>query len=202
MARHGRRDGKRTTKKVMATIAVAGTTAAAISAGTFAAFTGSDSATSTVDTASMAVALDGPGQTALESDITNAVPGDQWQRAVQVDFTGDLAATDGALDFTADGTNAAMDAEMTVSVDQCALPWTAVGDGTFTCLTPTALVTDQALGTTEHDLGDFTGGLGGTTKYLRVTTKFNAGAGNALQGATNDVTYTFKIDQRTADTSL
>jgi spore coat-associated protein N len=192
-------------RKLLLTIAVLGATASIAGLGTFATFTSATSASHTVSSGTVAIALGATGASTnrLNVDATAIAPGDTVQRSVDLIDQGTLdlasvtlttqATTSSVLDT--DGING-----LQMVIDKCSQAWTESGPPyTYTCggSTSTVLTSRTVIqsGVTLSNLSSLTAG---NTDHLRVTLTFPSGAGNSFQNKSSTIQYTFTGTQRAA----
>jgi spore coat-associated protein N len=192
-------------RKLLLTIAVLGATASIAGLGTFATFTSATSASHTVSSGTVAIALGATGASTnrLNVDATGIAPGDTIQRSVDLIDQGTLdlasvtlttqATTSSVLDT--DGTNG-----LQMVIDKCSQAWTESGPPyTYTCGGSTSTVLSSRAviqsGVTLSNLSSLTAG---NTDHLRVTLTFPSGAGNSFQNKSSTIQYTFTGTQRAA----
>jgi len=201
------RSGKRTsiTRKLLATCALLGAAASIAGLGTFATFTSSTSASHTVASGTVTIALGTTGASTNRLNVgANAIaPGDTIQRSVDLIDQGtlDLASVTLTTQATA---SSLLDTDTTnglqMVVDKCSQAWTESGPPyTYTCggSTSTVLTSRPVIqsGVTLSNLSSLTAG---NTDHLRVTLTFPSGAGNTLQNQSSTIQYTFTGTQRAA----
>ncbi|MGN6430779.1 MAG: TasA family protein [Gaiellaceae bacterium] len=201
------RSGKRTsiTRKLLATCAVLGATASIAGLGTFATFTSSTSASHTVASGTVTIALGATGASTnrLNVDANAIAPGDTIQRSVDLIDQGtlDLASVTLTTQATA---SSLLDTDTTnglqMVIDKCSQAWTESGPPyTYTCggTTSTVLSSRPVIqsGVTLSNLSSLTAG---NTDHLRVTLTFPSGAGNTFQNKSSTSQYTFTGTQRAA----
>lgn len=189
--------------KVFGSVAVLGVAASIAGLGTFASFTSSTSASQSISSGTVSIALGASGPAnRLSVAATNLVPGDTVQRAVDLTSNSSDPLGSVALQTSASPSNAlTTDSNgLTVKVDKCSVAWTESGPPyTYTCggTTSSVLTTTQAGNTSSlSNLAALSSGS--STDYLLVTLSLPSGAGNALQGLSTTITYTFNGTQRAA----
>jgi spore coat-associated protein N len=201
----GRRRRRSRAQKLLATAAVLGATASIAGLGTFATFTSSTSASHTVSSGTVTVALGATGGSTnrLNVDATAIAPGDTIQRSVDLINQGTLDLASVTLTTQAT-TSSLLDTDTTnglqVVIDKCSQAWTESGPPyTYTCGGSTSTVlTSRAViqsGVTLNNLSSLTAA---TTDHLRVTLTFPTGAGNTFQNKSSTLQYTFTGTQRAA----
>jgi spore coat-associated protein N len=192
-------------RKLLLTIAVLGATASIAGLGTFATFTSATSASHTVSSGTVAIALGATGASTnrLNIDATAIAPGDTIQRSVDLIDQGTLdlasvtlttqATTSSVLDT--DGTNG-----LQMVIDKCSQAWTESGPPyTYTCGGSTSTVlTSRAVIQSGVTLSNLSSLTAGNTDHLRVTLTFPSGAGNSFQNKSSTIQYTFTGTQRAA----
>lgn len=196
-----------TTKKVVGSLAIAGTAAAVAGLGTFGTFTDSTAPLNTsVTSGTVDINLAQPsGDIAVPVSTTGFVPGDSLTRAVDLSNTGtsplagvtlQSSATVGSI-LTTDQTNG-----LQLSVSSCSAAWTQGGTAsapTYTCSgTSTQLMTGPAVNTTSL-LGVNSLNPGGVD-HLIFTVSLPSTAGNAFQGQNATLSLVFSGTQRTGTT--
>ena len=160
--------------KVFGSIAVLGAAASVAGLGTFASFTSSTSASQSISSGTVSIALGASGPAnRLSVAATNLVPGDTVQRAVDLTSNSSDPLGSVTLQTAASPSNAlTTDSNgLTVKVDKCSVAWTESGTApayTYTC-------------------------SGTTTSILAASA-----AGNSLQGLSTAITYAFNGTQRAA----
>jgi predicted ribosomally synthesized peptide with SipW-like signal peptide len=191
--------------KVFGSIAVLGAAASVAGLGTFASFTSSTSASQSISSGTVSIALGATGAAnRLTVAASNLVPGDTVQRAV--DLTSNSSDPLGSVSLQTSGSpnNALLtDANgLTVKVDKCSNAWTEAGTApayTYTCSgTTTSILASTAVGGTASLSGLAALSSGSSTDRLLVTLTLPAAATNTLQGLTTSITYAFNGTQRAA----
>jgi len=193
--------------KILVSVAVLAAAASVAGLGTFATFTSSTTATHTVSSGSVTVALGAPGAAnRLTVNATGIAPGDTIQRAFQLSNSGtiDLAAAP-TLTTTAspsslldtDGTNG-----LQMVIDKCSVAWTESGPPyTYTCSgTTSSVLASRAVIGSNLALSNVSSLVtaGNGPEYLRATLTLPSGAGNTFQNLSSTITYTFNGTQRSA----
>jgi spore coat-associated protein N len=191
--------------KVFGSIAVLGAASSIAALGTFASFTSSTSASQSISSGSVSIALGAVGAAnRLTVPAAGLVPGDTVQRAV--DLTS--ASTDplGSVSLTTSGTPSNVlltdPNGLTVKVDKCASAWTESGTApayTYTCSGgSTNVLAASAVGGPTSLSGLAALSTGTSTDHLLVTLALPTAAANNLQGLSTSITYAFTGTQRTA----
>ncbi|MDX6512315.1 MAG: hypothetical protein QOE36_1819 [Gaiellaceae bacterium] len=197
---------RKTTKKVLLSIAAVAATAGLAGAGTYANFTGSVAASQTVSTGTMTIALGATGSSSNRLNINASAfaPTDTMQRSVDLSVTGtvglsaiNLTTADTVVTPTILSTDATNGLQ--IAVDRCSVPWTEAGVSpafTYTCTgaTTVALASSAVVGTNRALAGLLT--AAGSTNYLRVTLTLPGTAGDTFQSKTATISSTFNGVQR------
>ncbi|GAA3604133.1 hypothetical protein GCM10022223_19740 [Kineosporia mesophila] len=195
------------TGKVVASVAVLGSAASVAGLGTFGTFTSSTSASTTVATGTVTIALGTAGAAAnrLTLGATGLVPGDTMQRAVDLTNTGTqnlagVALTTAATSSSLLDTSAAMGLQL--KIDDCSTAWTEAGTApayTYTCGgTTTAVLASTPVIGSALALSNLNTLTAGAVDHMRVTLTLPATADNTLQNQSSTVGFTFLGTQRTA----
>src|SRR5436190_9786883 len=127
--------------KLLGSIAVLGAAASIAGLGTFATFTSSTSASNSISSGTVSIALGATGSVTnrLTVNATNIVPGDTIQRSVDLtssssDPLGSASLTTSALPSSLLDTDATNGLQMTIT--ECSVPWTETGASpafTYSC---------------------------------------------------------------------
>ena len=191
--------------KVFGSIAVLGVAASIAGLGTFASFTSSTSASQSISSGTVSIALGASGPAnRLAVAASNLVPGDTVQRAVDLTSNSSDPLGSVSLQTSAAPSNAlTTDTNgLTVKIDKCSVAWTESGTApayTYTCSgTTTSILAAIAAGNTSSlaSLAALTSGS--STDHLLVTLSLPSAAGNTLQGLSTTITYAFSGTQRAA----
>jgi len=201
----GRRRRRSRAQKLLATAAVLGATASIAGLGTFATFTSSTSASHTVSSGTVTIALGATGGSTnrLNVDATAIAPGDTIQRSVDLINQGTLDLASVTLTTQAT-TSSLLDTDTTnglqMVIDKCSQAWTESGPPyTYTCGGSTSTVlSSRAVIQTGVTLNNLSSLTAGTTDHLRVTLTFPSGAGNTFQNKSSTLQYAFTGTQRAA----
>ena len=201
------RSGKRTSimRKLLATCAVLGAAASIAGLGTFASFTSSTSASHTVASGTVTIALGATGASTnrLNVGASAIAPGDTIQRSVDLIDQGTLDLASVALTTQAT-TSSLLDTDTTnglqMVIDKCSQAWTESGPPyTYTCGGATSTVlSSRPVIQSAVTLSNLSSLTAGNTDHLRVTLTFPSGAGNSLQNQSSTIQYTFTGTQRAA----
>ena len=192
-------------RKLLATAAILGAAASISGLGTFATFTSSTSASHTVSSGTVTIALGATGASTnrLTVDATAIAPGDTIQRSVDLINQGTLNLASVTL-TTAATTSSVLDTDATnglqIVVDKCSAAWTESGPPyTYTCSGSTSSVlTTRAVIQSGVALSNLNSLTAGSTDHLRVTLTLPSGAGNSFQNKSSTIQYTFTGTQRAA----
>ena len=190
-------------RKLLLTIAVLGATASIAGLGTFATFTSSTSASHTVSSGTVTIALGATGASTnrLNVDATAIAPGDTIQRSVDLIDQGTINLASVTLTTLAT-TSSVLDTDATnglqMVIDKCSQAWTESGPPyTYTCGGSTSSVlSSRAVIQTGVTLSNLSSVTAGSTDHLRVTLTFPSGAGNSFQNKSSTIQYTFTGAQR------
>lgn len=199
---------KRTTMlKVLTSFAALGAAASVAGLGTFATFTSSTSASNSIasGTVSIAVGATGPANR-LTIGANGLVAGDTVQRAVDLinngsgssDNLASIQLTTAAAPSSTLDTDASNGLQM--AIDHCSVAWTeSASPYTYTCggATTTALASRPVIGS-NLALSNLASLTTGSTDHLRVILTLPASAPNSLQGQSSTLSYTFVGTQRVA----
>jgi spore coat-associated protein N len=196
-----------TTGKVLLSVGVLGVGAGMASMGTFATFTGTTSASQSITSGTVVIALGATGASTnrLTVNATGVVPGDTIQRSVDLLNTGNQNLASVGLS-TAAAPSSLLDTDasngLQMVVDKCSTAWVEAGTSpafTYTCGgTTTSVLTTRAIIGSNVNMPGLAALTAGSTDHLRVTLTLPATAGNTFQGLTSTISYTFLGTQRTA----
>jgi len=191
--------------KVFGSLAVLGVAASVAGLGTFASFTSSTSASQSISSGTVSIALGASGPAnRLAVAATSLVPGDTVQRAVDLTSASSDPLGSVTLQTSASPSNAlTTDSNgLTVKVDKCSVAWTESGTApayTYTCSgTTTSILAASAAGNTSTLSSLAALSSGSSTDHLLVTLALPTAAGNSLQGLSTTITYAFNGMQRAA----
>ncbi|MEY2588318.1 MAG: spore coat-associated protein [Acidimicrobiaceae bacterium] len=196
-----------TSKKVLLSLGALGVAAGIASLGTFATFTSTTSASQTVSSGTVTIALGATGAATnrLTVNASGLVPGDTVQRSFDLTNSGSQNLASIGLTMTAsptslldsDGTNG-----LQMVVDKCSIAWVEVGTSpafTYTCAgTTTTVIASRAVIGSGLNMASLAALTSGGTDHLRVTLTLPSTTGNTFQGLSSTVTYSFLGTQRTA----
>jgi hypothetical protein len=198
---------KSTTGKVLASTALVAAAASVAGLGTYGAFTSTTSASETVASGTVNVALGATGTAAnrLSVAASGLVAGDTVQRAVTLSNTGNqnlsaITLTTAATPTSKLDTDAVNGLQLTV--DACSVPWTEAGTSpafTYTCSgTVTSVLAPRAVVGANMALAGLNSVTSAAADNLRVTVTLPAAADNTFQGLSSTVNFSFTGTQRTA----
>jgi hypothetical protein len=192
-------------RKLLLSIAVLGSAASIAGLGTFATFTSSTSASQSVSSGTVTIALGATGASTnrLTVGASNIAPGDTIQRSVDLIDSGtiDLASITLTTNAT---TSSLLDTDATnglqMVIDRCSNAWTEGGTApayTYTCSGATSTVlASRAIVGTNLALSNLSALTNGVTDHLRVTLSFPSAAPNSFQNQSSTIQYTFTGTQR------
>jgi spore coat-associated protein N len=199
---------RRTTKKLLLSLAVLGSTAGIAGLGTFATFTSTTSASQTVSAGTVAVALGAAGTSAnrLTINATGIVPGDTISRAVQLTSTSSDPL--GSVSMTTTATvSSLLNTDTTnglrLTVQRCSTAWTentaSAPAYTYSCPgTPSTVLNAVPVIQSAALLPGLAAlSSGSSVDHLVVTLSLPTSAPNAMQGASSTLQFSFTGTQRT-----
>jgi predicted ribosomally synthesized peptide with SipW-like signal peptide len=197
--------GKRYGKKILLSLGALGLAGSIAGLGTFASFTSTTSASQTVSSGTVTIALGATGASTnrLTVNATGIVPGDTMQRSFDLANSGSQDLASITLTSTAspsslldtDGTNG-----LQMVIDKCSVAWTESGSSpafTYTCggSTSTVLASRAVIGS-NISLSNLGATTAGATDHMRLTLTFPSAAGNTFQGLSSTISYSFTGTQR------
>ena len=192
-------------RKLLVSLAVISAAASVAGLGTFATFTSSTSASQSVSSGTVTIALGATGASTnrLTVGASNIAPGDTIQRSVDLINSGSIDLSGITLTTNAT-TSSLLDTDATnglqMVIDRCSNAWTEGGTApayTYTCsgATSTVLASRAIIGT-NLALSNLSALTNGVTDHLRVTLSFPSAAPNSFQNQSSTVQYTFTGTQR------
>ena len=194
-----------TTRKVVGSLAIAGTAAAVAGLGTYGSFTSSTTPVATgVGTGTVAISLAQPnGAYTIPASTTGFVPGDSMTRAVTLTNTGTQALSNISLGSTA-GTSNALTTDTTnglqLSVKSCSVAYTQGGTPSapsYSCSgTETTLLNGPAVANSVLPAPNSLNA--GGTDNLIFSISLPTSAGNSFQNLSTSLNLTFTGVQRAA----
>jgi spore coat-associated protein N len=200
----------KTLKRLIGSFAVVGVAAAMAGLGTFATFTSSTSASHTISSGTVSIALGATGAATnrLTVGASNVVPGDTIQRAVDLVNNGGASADNlsSIVLTTTASPSSLLDTEATnglqMVIEKCSVPWTEAGTApayTYTCSgTTSTVLSSRAVIGASMPLSGLASLTTGSTDHLRVTVTLPTAAPNTMQGLTSTISYNFVGTQRVA----
>ncbi len=194
-----------TGRKLLLTLGALGVAGALAGMGTFATFTATTSASQSVSSGTVVIALGNTGA-ATNRLTVNAVgvgPGDTIQRSFDLSNTGSQDLASIALTTSA-SPSSLLDTDATnglqMVIDRCSVAWTESGSSpafTYSCSgSTTTIVTSRAVIQSSLSLAGLTALTAAGTDHLRLTLTFPGTAGNTFQGLSSTLTYSFLGTQR------
>ena len=192
-------------RKLLLSAAALGTAAAVAGVGTYATFTSSTSASQSVSSGTVTIALGATGAATnrLTVGASNVAPGDTIQRSVDLINQGSIDLASVTLTTSAT-TSSLLNTDTTnglqMAVDRCSTAWTEGGTApayTYTCSgTASTVLASTPVVWSNLALSNVSALTHGNTDHLRVTLTLPSGAGNTLQNQSSVVQYTFTGTQR------
>lgn len=210
MSKIGRRLASGSAKKLALSAVLLAGAGALAGHGAFATFTSAATGgpqSITTGTVSIALGATGASTNRLDVNATGVAPGDTIERSVDLSNAGTLNLASITLGLSASpsmilDTNATYGLQTTVQ--SCSVAWTESSGPpyTYTCsgteatvLASTPVATLESTAASLPGLNSLTAG---GTDHLMVTLTLPSSAGNAYQGLTSTLTYTFTGTQRAA----
>ena len=194
-----------TGRKVLLSLAALGIAGTLAGMGTFATFTATTSASQTVASGTVVIALGNTGASTnrLTVNASGLVPGDTVQRSFDLSNTGSQDLTSVALTTTA-SPSSLLDTDATnglqMVIDRCSAAWTESGSSpafSYSCSgSTTTIVTSRAVIQTSLSMAGLSALTAGGTDHLRLTLTLPSAAGNTLQGLSSTLTSSFLGTQR------
>jgi len=192
-------------RKLLISLAVISAAASIAGLGTFATFTSSTSASQSVSSGTVTIALGATGASTnrLTVGASNIAPGDTIQRSVDLIDSGSIDLASITLTTSAT-TSSLLDTDATnglqMVIDRCSNAWTEGGVApayTYTCSGATSTVlASRAIVGTNLALSNLSALTNGVTDHLRVTLTFPSAAPNSFQNQSSTIQYTFTGTQR------
>jgi spore coat-associated protein N len=194
-----------TGRKVLLSLGALGVAGALAGMGTFATFTATTSASSTLASGTVVIALGNTGASTnrLTVNASGLVPGDTVQRSFDLSNTGSQDLASVALTTTA-SPSSLLDTDSTnglqMVVDRCSVAWTESGSSpafSYTCGgSTTTILTTRAVIQSALTMSGLSALTAAGTDHLRLTLTFPGTAGASLQGLSSTLTYSFLGTQR------
>src|SRR6266581_1691547 len=164
------------TLKLLSSLAVLGAAASIAGLGTYATFTSSTTASHSVSSGTLTVALGAVGAAnRLTVSATGIAPGDTMQRAFDLSNTGSIDFAGAPTLTTTASPTSLLDTDTTngvqMQIDKCTVAWTESGPPyTYTCSgTTTAVLASRAVIGASIALSNMSSVTAGNTDRLRVT---------------------------------
>jgi spore coat-associated protein N len=194
--------------KVLVSAALLGTAAAAAGLGTFGSFTSATSASTTVSSGTVSIAL-GTANTAANRFSVAAsglVPGDTVQRAVTLSNAAGNQALSSIVLTTAATTSSKLDTDPTLGlqlkIDSCSVPWTETGSApayAYSCSgTTKPVLASRAVIGSNLALTNLSSLAPNNVDNLVATLSFPSAADNTFQNQASVIGFTFTGTQRAA----
>jgi predicted ribosomally synthesized peptide with SipW-like signal peptide len=201
--------GPSRTTKLLASFAILGAAASIAGLGTFATFTSSSTASQTVSSGTVSVALGAVGPAnRLTVNATAIAPGDTMQRAFDLANPGTIDLVSAPTLTTTASPTSLLDSDATnglqMVLDKCSVAWTEAGVSpayTYTCSgTTTSVLASRAVIGSNIALSNLTSLItaGAAAEHVRLTLTLPSAAGNTFQNLTSTLTYAFSGSQRAA----
>lgn len=206
MSAHFAARRRRSPQRLLLSLGLVGVAGSLAALGTYASFTSTTSASQSLATGTVTIALGQSGSPSnrLTVDASGLVPGDTVERAVDLSNSGNQALSAVALTTTAT-TSSKLDTDPTnglqMAIDACSAPWTEAGTSpayTYTCGgTVTSVLAKGPVITSNANLPGLNSLAPGGVDHLRVTLTLPASADDTFQGLTSTISYGFTGTQRT-----
>lgn len=196
-----------TLTKVLGSVAAIGTAASVAGLGTFGTFTSTTSASESVASGTVAIALGTAGSATnrLTVGASGLVPGDTLERAVKLSNTGTQALAGITLTSSAT-TSSLLDTDITnglqMVVQSCSVAWTEGGTApayTYTCSgTTTSVLTTRPVIQSNVTMPGLNSIASGGSDFLLFSLTFPTVAPNTLQSQSSVLQFSFNGTQRAA----
>jgi predicted ribosomally synthesized peptide with SipW-like signal peptide len=200
-----RRVFARKARKLLRWVAALGVVAALAGSGALATWTATTSASNTLASGTVLIALGNTGASTnrLAVNASGLVPGDTVQRSFDLSNTGSQDLASVALTTTA-SPSSLLDTDTTnglqMVVDRCSVAWTESGSPpafSYSCGgSTTTILTSRAVIQTSLTLPGLSALTAGAADHLRLTLTFPSSAGSTFQGLSSTLTYSFLGTQR------
>lgn len=198
---------KSTTGKVLASTALVAAAASVAGLGTYGAFTSTTSASETVASGTVNVAVGATGTAANRLSVSAAglVPGDTVQRALTLSNSGNQNLAAVTLTTVA-SPSSKLDTDtvngLQLTIDACSVPWTEAGTSpafTYTCSgTVATVLAPRSVAGSNLALAGLNSLTSAAADNLRITLTLPTNADNTFQGLNDTIGFTFTGTQRTA----
>jgi spore coat-associated protein N len=190
---------KKTSTKILASASLVAAAAAVAGLGTYGAFTSSTSASASVAAGTVSITLGAAGNS-LSIPAAGVLPGDRIERLVSLVNSGNQNLNAVTLTTNAAGSPSVLTTDaingLQLTVDACSVPWTGTA-APYTCAgTLTPVLAKVPVVGSNLALSNLTSLTAGKTDNLRVSATLPATAGDAFQGQTSTVGFSFTATQR------
>jgi spore coat-associated protein N len=192
-------------REALLTLVALGLGAALAGSGALATWTATTSASNTVATGTVLIALGNTGASTnrLTVNASGLVPGDTVQRSFDITNTGSQDMASVALTTTA-SPSSLLDTDTTnglqMVIDRCSAAWTESGSSpafSYSCSgSTTTIVSSRAVIQSALSMAGLSALTAGGTDHLRLTLTFPSAAGSSFQGLSSTLTYSFLGTQR------
>lgn len=186
--------------KMLLSTALLGGAASIAGLGTFATFSNTASASHTVSSGTVTLALGTTGASTnrLNVDATNVGPGDTIQRSFDLANTGSMNLSSITLTTTA-APSSKLDTDVTnglqMVIDRCSVAWTESGSSpnfSYTCGgSTTSIIATRAVIGSNLSMSGLSALTGGGSDHLRLTLTLPSSADSTFEGLTSTLTYAF-----------
>jgi predicted ribosomally synthesized peptide with SipW-like signal peptide len=202
MSRKVRRGRRR---EALVALVALGLGAVLAGSGALATWTATTSASNTVATGTVLIALGNTGASTnrLTVNASGLVPGDTVQRSFDITNSGSQDLVSVALTTTA-SPSSLLDTDTTnglqMVIDRCSAAWTESGSSpafSYSCSgSTTTIVSSRAVIQSAVTMAGLSALTAGGTDHLRLTLTFPSTAGSTFQGLSSTLTYSFLGTQR------
>jgi spore coat-associated protein N len=192
-------------RETLLALVALGLGAALAGSGALATWTATTSASNTVATGTVLIALGNTGASTnrLTVNASGLVPGDTVQRSFDITNTGSQDMASVALTTTA-SPSSLLDTDTTnglqMVIDRCSAAWTESGSSptfSYSCSgSTTTIVSSRAVIQSALSMAGLSALTAGGTDHLRLTLTFPSAAGSSFQGLSSTLTYSFLGTQR------
>ena len=190
---------KKTSTKILASASLVAAAAAVAGMGTYGAFTSSTSASASVAAGTVSIALGAAGNS-LSIPAAGVLPGDRIERLVSLVNSGNQNLNAVTLTTTAPAPATVLTTDavngLQLTIDACSVPWTGTA-APYACTgTLTPVLAKVPVVGSNLPLSNLTSLTAGKTDNLRVSATLPTTAGDAFQGQTSTVGFSFTATQR------
>jgi predicted ribosomally synthesized peptide with SipW-like signal peptide len=196
---------RRVRRKALSSLGALALGAALAGTGAFATWTATTSASNTVATGTVLIALGNTGASTnrLTVNASGLVPGDTVQRSFDLTNTGSQDLASVALTTTA-SPSSLLDTDTTnglqMVIDRCSAAWTESGSSpafTYSCSgSTTTIVSSRPVIQSALTMNGLSALTAGAADHLRLTLTFPSAAGTTFQGLSSTLSYSFLGTQR------